>query len=266
MNKPRTLASGLRVAPRLRTYLFDPRIKLFGLWLLLLLMHRGVFLNFGWHGPAELGRELSLASPSDGEAKVSFFFTSLLVGLRFDLMVAAYLVLPHLAEDLLASLLPHQIKRGHQFVFSGLCLCVVLLTSWDLQLWLSQGRRFSAESLDSFGSLATLPLWTSLVGVLILLFLSALQWRVFTRWISPEMNPLSPSSIPAYTNNIRPQRTSCWRRWLFCFVILLICARGSFSDLHLDLRHAILHDSTPGWNEWVIPSPYALDQGLRHRR
>jgi hypothetical protein len=179
----------------------------------------------------------------------AIFFT----GARFDLMVGCYLIMPLFAILCVGSWL---IKKGHwtlktsRYYFGVTYFAVGLVTLLDFA-----HMQIFADRLNVTGLSEGILHW-SFRGLLNLRFiLIALGLGVWTLGWCRRVT----EQIPNYTWPLRVSTVLCTA------LFLALGARGTLMAHHLDLRHSVI-SSERILNVAVVPSSYALDQALRHRR
>lgn len=174
-------------------------------------------------------------------------------GLRFDLMLTAYLLAPVLIICSIRFMPLFRVaSRGvadyfSMFYMKMISIILFLIAGFDFDWLLKTGDRLNSKFFSSGHSNFANLNFRAYCALLALGILSFLFRKVITR---QPIARLESNKIKSY---------------FLVMLVLAILARGSFGEHHLDLRHAEVTQSEFS-NHLIIPSAYALDQALRNRR
>lgn len=174
----------------------------------------------------------------------------LLNSVRFDLMVAGYLLCPFLIISLPSIFISKWKPIANLLLKWNLLLAtgsIVLISILDVYHFSIMQDHFNSLGLEYLRSLGFQFTWLFPTAALFIVYCGARTFQIIRKH--------NFNNIKGYSLTV----------WFMIIVLTSVLIRSSFSEHHLDLRHAEVTHSRE-LNRVIIPSTYALDQALRKRR
>lgn len=179
-------------------------------------------------------------------SKLNFpdLFKFLISCLRFDMMMAGYVLMPLLLIYIFR-FFSQKISRIYML---GIFFLISAVSCLDFLTFQLTGDRINQNNLYlSISTFLERIDTRTTIASLFFMITSALFFRKYIQKGEAEL------------------RSFGFVKKLVMFLVAAVMARGSFSEHHLDLRHAEVTPDIQS-NRLIIPSAYALDQALRNRR